>query len=427
MNTTIISPKEKFLEAFSSSDVNGGVGIDAMESIKNLDFPTTRNENWKYTRVAPIIKHDYKIYKNTKANLDIESYKIPGLKANVLVFVNGYFAPEKSIVFSNEKNLIITNIAQARKDYFSILESYFAKLADHRNEIFTAINTAYSEDGTFIYVPDNTIVELPIHLVYLTEGDSVISQPRNIIVSGKSSSAKVIITHESIGDGKSFTNSVTEIWVKENAHLSIDKVQYESDNSSHISTEQVYQQSNSNFTINTVTLNGGLVRNNLNIELDAPNCESNLYGLYLLKGNQHVDNHTLVDHKKPHCNSNELYKGIMDDKSTGVFNGKVFVRPDAQKTNAFQSNSNILLSDDATINSKPELEIYADDVKCSHGSTTGQMDKEAIFYLRARGLGEDSARNMLMYAFASDVIDNIKVDPLKEKINTFLEKKFSAF
>lgn len=427
MNTTIISPKEKFLETFLSSAVNGGVGKEAMESIKNMDFPTTRNENWKYTRVTPIIKHDYKIYKDTKSNLDIESYKITGLKANVLVFVNGYFAPEKSIILSHDKNLIITNIAQARKDYESILESYFAKLADHKNEIFTAINTAYSEDGAFIFIPDNTVVDLPIHLVYLSQGDSVISQPRNIIVSGKSSSAKVIITHESIGDGKSLTNSVTEIWVKENAHLSIDKVQYESDNSSHISTEQVYQHSDSNFTINTITLNGGIVRNNLNIELDAPNCESNLYGLYLLKGNQHVDNHTLVDHKKPNCNSNELYKGIMDDKSTGVFNGKVFVRPDAQKTNAFQSNSNILLSDDATINSKPELEIYADDVKCSHGSTTGQMDKEAIFYLRARGLGEDSARNMLMYAFASDVIENIKVEALKEKINTFLEKKFSAF
>ncbi len=428
MNTTITSSKERFLESFSSNLIHGKARIQASENLKLLDFPTTRNENWKYTRVAPILKHDYRVLNSAVSKeIDVNNFKIGGLTANVLVFVNGFFVPEKSLVLSSEKDLIITNIANARENYSHVFDSYFAGLADDKNEIFTAINTAYSEDGTFIFVPDNTTVALPTHLIYLTQGDSVISQPRNVIVSGKSSSAKVIITYETIDSNRAFTNAVSEVWVKENAHLEIDKVQYENDTTSHISTEQVHQQANSNFTINTVTLNGGLVRNNLNIELDATNCESNLYGLYLLKGNQHVDNHTLVDHKKPHCNSNELYKGIMDGESTAVFNGKVFVRPDAQKTNAFQSNSNILLSDDASINSKPELEIYADDVKCSHGSTTGQMDKDAIFYLRARGVGEDSARNMLMYAFASDVIDNIKVLPLQEKINSFLDKKFNSF
>ena len=215
------------------------------------------------------------------------------------------------------------------------------------------------------------------------------------------------------------------MFLKENSHLTIYKLQNENSETSHISTEQVYQEGDSKFNVNTITMGGELVRNNLNIIIDAMNCETNLNGLYLTEGKQHVDNHTLVDHRKPHCQSNELYKGVMKGQSTGVFNGKVFVRQDAQKTNAFQSNKNILLSDDSSIRSKPELEIYADDVKCSHGSTTGQLDEEGIFYLRSRGISEANAINLLMNAFASDVVNKITSKAFKEKIDALLEERLN--
>jgi Fe-S cluster assembly protein SufD len=221
-----------------------------------------------------------------------------------------------------------------------------------------------------------------------------------------------------------FTNHITEIFISKNANLTIDKLQYEGETSSQIMTEQVEQSDDSTFTINTATLNGLLVRNNLNIAVNGQNCETNLNGVYLLNGNQHVDNHTIVDHLKPNCNSNELYKGVIDGKATAVFNGKVFVRKDAQKINAFQSNGNVLLTDDATVNSKPELEIYADDVKCSHGSTTGQLDEEAVFYLRARGLSETAARQLMVGAFVGEVFEKFENESVTKSIQTILSERF---
>jgi len=230
-------------------------------------------------------------------------------------------------------------------------------------------------------------------------------------------------SYRSQGQEASFRNGVTEVYVSENALVTVDKLQYDGDIRS-IITEQAHQEGNSQFRINTITLDGGWVRNNLNIALDGDNCDAHLYGLYLLKGKQHVDNHTMVDHRYPNGVSNELYKGLMDEKSTAVFNGKVFVRQDAQKTNAYQTNANILMTDTATINSKPELEIYADDVKCSHGSTTGQFDEEAVFYLRSRGLSESSARQLLVAGFAADVLEGIRSDAVIEKIHSLLTERF---
>ena len=227
-----------------------------------------------------------------------------------------------------------------------------------------------------------------------------------------------------LGGEESFTNSVAEFFLSTNAQIEYNKLQNKSGESYQIATEQVYQEANSNFTINTITLDGTLVRNNLNIEVHAEGCETNLNSIYLGKGSNHIDNHTIVDHLKPNCNSNEVYKGILDDNSVGVFNGKVFVRPDAQKTNAFQQNNNILLTDDAVINSKPELEIYADDVKCSHGSTTGQIDDEALFYLQARGISKKSAMNLMIAAFVKDALESISIESFKNYIDQKLDKHF---
>ena len=224
---------------------------------------------------------------------------------------------------------------------------------------------------------------------------------------------------------ENFINSVSEIVVGENAQLEYNKFQDKEEENYSISTEYVYQKANSHFTINTATFHGALVRNNLTIEIDAENCETNLSGLYLGKNTDHIDNHTIVDHKKPHCNSNEVYRGVLDDNATGVFNGKVFVRQHAQKTNAFQKNNNILLSDNAVVNSKPELEIYADDVKCSHGSTTGQIDEEAVFYLQSRGVSRKSAINLMINAFAKDTLEKISIEALHDYINSKIEERFA--
>jgi Fe-S cluster assembly protein SufD len=427
MTTTLTKPKENILKSFegltfaAEPSYTSGIRAEALEALNKLDFPTLRNEDWKYTKVSGIVKNEY--HPSAPSQFDITPYIIPEADENRLVFINGFFMEGLSIVKSSSENLIIGNIIDAEAKHPDLFKKYFAKKADHQNQVFTALNTAWFTGGAFIYVKDKAVIDRTIHIINIVTGDKTIAQPRNLIIAGKHSQAKMIMTFEALDAKTSFVNAVTEIFVDENAHLAIDKLQNENAETSHISTEQVYQEVNSNFTINTITLNGGLVRNSLNIVIDAENCESNLNGLYILDENQHVDNHTLVDHKKPHCQSNELYKGIMSGKSTGVFNGKVFVRQDAQKTNAFQSNKNILLSDDATINTKPELEIYADDVKCSHGSTTGQMDDDAVFYLQARGIGKDSAMRLLMTAFASDVLEKIKSEPLREKIENLIEEK----
>jgi Fe-S cluster assembly protein SufD len=421
-----ITRKEEILDSFSEfASKDKGCFLElrkqAEEKLQTLEFPTLRTEDWKYTRVSGITKKSYSL-KHPEKTVDIQAHLFNGIDLYKAVFVNGFFVRELSSLPEAEK-IIISDINSAKADSPELLEKYFAKYASE-DKIFTALNTAYHTGGAFVYLSDNATLDKPLHLIYLNDSENIISQNRNLFVAGKNSRAQIIMTYSSSSEGEAFTNNVTEIFVNENAQLEVDKIQWENKNTSHISTEQVYQLKDSRFTINTITLNGGLVRNNLNIEVDAENCETNLNGLYLLNGNQVVDNHTLVDHKKPHCNSNELYKGVMTDKSTGVFNGKVFVRQDAQKTNAFQSNKNILLSDDATINTKPELEIYADDVKCSHGSTTGQMDDEAIFYLQARGISKESAMKLLMNAFASDVLEKIKIDALREKIEAEIEKIF---
>jgi len=247
-----------------------------------------------------------------------------------------------------------------------------------------------------------------------------LAQPRNLIHFGKNSDASVVEKFISIGDNTQFTNAISEVVVSENASAKYYKLQNENPTAYHVGTTQVYQERNSHFSITTVTTNGGIVRNNLNLKLDGEGIDTHMYGLYLLDGETHVDNHTAVDHAKPHSQSNELYKGVMNGKSTGVFNGKIYVRQDAQKTNAFQSNRNVLLSDDASIYTKPQLEIWADDVKCSHGATTGQIDEEALFYLQSRGISKDTAKALLMIAFASEVVQEVKIKEVKEYVEQII-------
>jgi Fe-S cluster assembly protein SufD len=425
MNTTVNTTdlKETLLSSFKSfeSNLKGNTALqsrkkEALANFEKLGFPTTKNEEWKYTNVSSILKKDFILSGSTTlTKKDIEPFLLVGAEANHLVFINGIYTKALSKIISPESSLIIKNFSEANPD---ILEQYFGKLGNTSNDSFTALNTAFAENGAFIRIPKGKIVEAPVILYFISDArqTDILTQPRNLFIAEENSQAKVIETFNNLGAKSSFTNIVTEIVVKKDAFLEYYKIQNESENGHHVGTTEVLHEAKSQFSSTTITINGGIIRNNLNIELGAEFCETTLYGLYVLKNKQHVDNHTLVDHAKPNCYSNELYKGILDDKSTGVFNGKINVKPDAQKTNAFQSNKNILLSKDAAMNTKPQLEIFADDVKCSHGTTVGQMDEEPLFYLRSRGIREDNAKALLMNAFANDIIEHIKIDSLKEKI-----------
>ena len=388
----------------------------ALAVLAATPFPTTRAEAWKYTRVTKIKNGRFDVKADAIAT---KNHRISENSA-ALVFVNGHFSAELSDR-SYPDGVKILALSQMDEAELSVLGNNL-KI---EGEVFNAFNTAYATDGVYIHISAKMQIEQPIELIYISTGENTLSNVRNIIISEAFSKAHVIQQFVSENAANCFTNVVSEISVAQNAFLAIDKLQQEDDSVFHISTEEVNQAKDSNFTINTITLNGGLVRNNLNIAVDGQNCETHLNGAYILKGNQHVDNHTIVDHLMPNCESNELYKGVIDGNATAVFNGKVFVRKDAQKINAFQSNGNVLLSDDASVNSKPELEIYADDVKCSHGSTTGQLDEEAVFYLRARGIGEKAARQLMIGAFIGDVLDKIKHEDVLNKINQTLSERFS--
>lgn len=423
MSTTITKDnKDHFFELILSSSVSEEAWLkeirtEALESFKALDFPTSRNEEWKYTRITPLLKKDFK--KGEYFNVQTSNYQIADLDAVTIPVINGIINPKEHTL---PNGIELLDIHTAKEKYPSYIEQYFSKLADNKN-IFTALNTV-SATPYIIKTDNKAIIEKPIHFVFISKGDEVFVQPRFLIIVGKQSEFNVITSFHS--DCKSaFVNSVIEVVAEENSKVEWTKIQSENSESIHVSSEDIYMSANSIFTLHTYTFNGAMVRNNVNVAIDAANCEANLNGLYLLDGKQHVDNHTKIAHMKAHSNSNELYKGIMNDASTAVFNGKVHVYQDAQKTNAFQSNKNILLSDNATINTKPELEIYADDVKCSHGSTTGQFDEDAVFYLRARGVGEQSARALLVEAFANDVTESLKSEVLKNHILSLIHKKLS--
>ncbi|MFQ5708320.1 MAG: Fe-S cluster assembly protein SufD [bacterium] len=394
----------------------------AIARFAELGFPTPRNEEWKYTNVAPILQHKFKLAAGT-GNVNkkgLAPFLFKGVKENLLVFVNGYFLRELSVLQSTSSGLVIDNLKDTLQNR-SEATRYLGRIAKFENDSFTALNTAFASEGVLVVVPDGQVVADPIHIINLAhpEGASFVSYPRNLFVVGQSSQVQIIESFHHLSNNAYFNNVVSEIVLHDNAIVDHLKIQDESEAAYHVANTQVSQQRDSVYTSVNVDLGGALVRNNLNVLLDGENSETHLFGFYLAGGTQHIDNHTFMDHARPHCHSNELFKGILDGKARAVFNGKILVRPDAQKTNALQSNKTLLLTDDASINTKPQLEIFADDVKCTHGATIGQLDEEALFYLRARGIGEELAAAMLRYAFVGDVFEHIKI----ESVRKALEKK----
>jgi Fe-S cluster assembly protein SufD len=422
------SIKDKLIAEYESSKKSlFGVQLirdNAIENFSRQGIPHRKSEEYKYINMELVLKGDYSFDTNTSLTSKQIDHTQFLKNAIIVVIENGIFSKDLSKISNLPKGVKISSISEATSD--SIFQTHYSKYADVVNDPFAALNTALSKGGVYINVSNGVVIETPIHIIHVSSANkNLITNPRNLVVIGSASQVKIIESFETVDPKyKVFNNALTEIIVEEKAIADHYKIQNENDLGYLLSTSVITQKKESVFSTNTIILSGALVRNNLTIVLDGEFIESHLNGLYLTNGNQVVDNHTLVDHRKPNCNSNELYKGIIEDKSAATFNGKIFVRKDAQKTNAFQSNKNILLSDDGSINTKPQLEIYADDVKCSHGTSTGKLDPDKIFYLRARGLSETSAKKILMHAFASEVVDKIKIEELKEYVEGEIAKRF---
>ncbi|MDZ7765021.1 MAG: Fe-S cluster assembly protein SufD [Melioribacteraceae bacterium] len=403
---------------------------DALKKLKGLHFPTIKNEEWKYTNVSPIMKDNFHppetlgefvvdeefIYKNSFIDFDYDR----------IVFVNGKFNKELTVLGELPSGVVIDSLANAINNYPQVVEKYLGKYTKAENA-FNAVNHAYSTDGLFVYLPKGKMLERPVQVFFVSGNDEgkSLSVPRNLVIAEEASAGKIITNYIGTGANSYFTNTLTEVYSGANANLDLIKMQNEKEDSFHIDRTDVYQEMGSVFNHYSFAFGAALSRTDVNSKLDDENIECHYYGLYLGKNKQHIDHHTFVDHAKPNCESNEVYKGILDDKSRGVFNGQIMVRQDAQKTNAYQSNKNVLLSENATIDTKPQLEIFADDVKCSHGATIGKLDKEAYFYIVSRGVPHTVAQSMLIHAFAADVIEAVKIEPMREQLNHKLFEKLN--
>jgi Fe-S cluster assembly protein SufD len=395
----------------------------ALARFSELGFPTLHDEDWRFTNVTPIAALPFKpVLEAVPAGLDaaaIGKNSFAKLKASRLVFVNGHFASGLSSVLPAAKGVKIGSLAATLQSDAALLEPRLAKYANAGDNAFTALNTAFFRDGAFIYVPAGVTVAEPIHLLFIataTEPGATIL-PRNLIVAEKNSRVTVIESYVGANGGAYFTNAAEELIIGENAVVEHCKFQDESPAAFHIAAIHAHLGRNCNFIAHSIATGARLSRNDIRTSLADEGVECVLNGLYLTRDEQLADHHMIVEHAKPHCNSHEYYNGILAGRSRGVFHGRILVRPDAQKTDAKQTNKNLLLSDDAVVDTKPQLEIYADDVKCTHGATIGQLNDESIFYLRARGIGEDQARRMLIHAFAGEIIDRIRHLPAREEMD----------
>lgn len=399
---------------------------EAIECFAELGFPTVRDEDWRFTNVAPIARLPFALEAaGDGINLgDLSPCRFED--AIQLTVLNGRLLPQFSDLRCLPEGVMVCGLRETLKRFPERVEPFLGQHASFAEHAFVALNTALFGDGVLVWVPKGVVVERPINLVIIGQpsGSAPIAVfPRNLFVSEESSQVTLVEQYASVGEGTYLTCPVTEIVVGDNAVVDHYKLQRESTSAFHAATLQVWQGRDSNFSSHSISWGGGLVRNDVNAVLDGEGCESTLNGLYMVEGEQLIDNHMRVDHVKPHCDSHELYKGILEGRSRAVFNGRIYVHPGAQKTDAKQTNRNLLLSPEALCNSNPQLEIFADDVKCTHGSTVGQLDDLGVFYLRSRGIGEEAARSLLTYAFAADIVERIRVSAVRAELEEFLFRR----
>ncbi len=423
-------------ETFSSN--GGGVGPSwvprlrraAIARFAELGFPTPRNEDWHFTSVAPIAEAEFHPLESPSGEVrpsDLAPFVFGRVDWPTIVFVNGRYAANLSTMATLPSGVRVMNLVQAWREAPDLLERHFSKIATFDDQTFTALNTAFMYDGAVVHIAKDVQADAPIHLLHVVDpiAARAVMHPRHLIVVDRHASARVIESYVSLGDARYFSNAVTEVALGEGAHLAHYKIQRESRRAFHIGTIQVHQPRDSKYSSFSFATGAALSRTNIYTTLDGDGAEVSLNGLYMVDGEQHVDHQTRIEHAQPNCASHEVYKGILDGASHGVFNGKVFVRPIAQKTDGKQENNNLLLSDKARIDTKPQLEIFADDVKCTHGATVGKLDTMSLFYMKSRGLPHEVARRLLIYAFAADVLERLEVPEVRDALEELTLRRFS--
>ena len=429
--------KEKLLSSFmafeESIDVHSELHDIRTVAIKNFEdkgFPTKKDESWKYTSLNSILKNDFSVFPKNETTIefrDVKKYFLHEIDTYKVVFIDGVFSSNLSSTTHDGIDVCLMSSALNKPKYKMVIDNYFNRIAS-KDESLTALNTAFANEGAYINIPKSKVVDKPIEIMYFATGSeaALLVQPRNLIIVGENSHVQIIERHQSLNENPVLTNSVTEIFAQKRAIVDYYKIQNDNLEANLIDNTYVSQKQETNVSVNTYCFGGNLTRNNLNFYHFGERIVSNLNGITIIGEKQHVDHYTLVQHSQPNCESHQDYKGIFSDRSTGVFNGKIFVEKQAQKTNAFQKSNNILLSDKATINAKPQLEIFADDVKCSHGCTIGQLDETAMFYMQQRGIPQKEAKALLMYAFSNAVIESIKIPELKKRITIIIANKLGV-
>ncbi|MFD2567009.1 Fe-S cluster assembly protein SufD [Pseudotenacibaculum haliotis] len=428
--------KEKIVSSYVAFEDGVNINSDvheirskAFQNFEKVGFPNKKMEAWKYTSLNSILKEDYSIFPDKEHAVtlaDVKKYFIHDIDSYKVIFIDGKYSSFLSETTHDTIDVCLMSSALTKSKYKPVIENYFNKAAKEDN--MTSLNTAFTKEGAYINIPRNVEVEKPIQIINFTTGSEAATmvQPRNLIVVGQNAHVQIIERHQSLTETAVFTNSVTEIFADRHATVDYYKIQNDQVTASLVDNTYIEQQSESTVSVHTFSFGGNITRNNLNFFQKGEHVNSILKGITIIEGKQHVDHHTLVHHIEPNCESHQDYKGIYDERSTGVFNGKVIVEKEAQKTNAYQQNNNVLVSDRATINAKPQLEIFADDVKCSHGCTIGQLDEQALFYMQQRGIPKKEARALLMYAFANTVLESVKIPEVKARITKLIASKLNV-
>lgn len=436
LNNKLMDLKEKLIASFlafeNQTDIDSPIHDVRSEAIKTFEeqgFPTKKEEAWKHTSLNSILKYDYSVFPKQDNALDyndIKKYFIHEIDSYKIVFVDGKYSSHLSQTTHDGVDICLMSAALAKPKYQIVIENYFNKIAT--KDSLSSLNTAFSSEGAYIHIPKNKLVQKPIQILHFSTGHeaALMLQPRNLIVVDENSHVQIIERHQSLTDNPVLTNCVTEIFANKRAIVDYYKVQNDNENASLIDNTFINQKQESVTSVHTFSFGGNITRNNLNFYQNGERIDSTLKGVTIIGNKQHVDHNTLVHHLEPNCESHQDYKGIFGDSATGVFNGKVIVNKEAQKTNAYQANNNILMSDKASINTKPQLEIFADDVKCSHGCTIGQLDESAMFYMRTRGIPEKEAKALLMYAFSNNVLSSVKIPEIKQRITKIIATKLGV-
>jgi Fe-S cluster assembly protein SufD len=429
--------KEKLLSSFMAFEEKVDVAAELhdvrTEALKNFEtkgFPTKKEEAWKYTSLNAILKNDFSIFPKKENNIDIKDVKkyfLNDLDTYKIIFIDGIFSTFLSSTTHDGLDVCLMSSALTKPKYKMVIDMFFNQVAS-KEESLTSLNTAFAYEGAYINIPKSKVVEKPIEIIYFSTGkeDALMVQPRNLVIVGENAHVQIVERHQSLNENPVLTNSVTEIFAQKRAIVDYYKIQNDVQTANLIDNTYISQKQESRVAVHTFSFGGNITRNNLNFYHHGERIDSTLKGITIIGDKQHVDHYTLVNHEQPNCESHQNYKTILDGQSTGVFNGKIFVEKEAQKTDAFQQNNNILLSDKATINAKPQLEIFADDVKCSHGCTIGQLDDSAMFYMQQRGIPKKEAKALLMYAFTSEVTSSIKIPELRAKIARIIADKLGV-